>query len=56
MVTTNVIVETEKLVFPFSSLVAEFGGTLSLFIGVSFVSLVDAAQNVLILCKLIKKV
>ena len=35
-------VETEKLIYPSSSLVAEFGGTLSLFLGVSFISIWDA--------------
>ena len=34
-------VETEKLIYPSSSLVAEFGGTLSLFLGVSFISIWD---------------
>ena len=32
-------VETEVLVYPLASLVAEFGGTLSLFLGVSFMTL-----------------
>ena len=34
-------VATEELIFPISSLVAEFGGTLSLFLGFSFISLWD---------------
>ena len=34
-------VETEELIYPSSSLVAEFGGTLSLFLGFSFISLWD---------------
>ena len=34
-------VETEELIYPTSSLVAEFGGTLSLFLGFSFISLWD---------------
>ena len=34
-------VETEELIYPMSSLVAEFGGTLSLFLGFSFISLWD---------------
>ena len=34
-------VKTEQLVFPLASLVAEFGGTLSLFLGLSFISLWD---------------
>ena len=31
-------VETERLVYPLSSLVAEFGGTLGLFLGFSFLA------------------
>ena len=34
-------VETEELIYPMSSLVAEFGGTLGLFLGFSFISLWD---------------
>ena len=34
-------VETEVLIYPSSSLVAEFGGTLSLFLGFSFIALWD---------------
>ena len=34
-------VETEELIYPSSSLVAEFGGILSLFLGFSFISLWD---------------
>ena len=34
-------VETEELIYPSSSLVAEFGGTLSLFLGISFISFWD---------------
>ena len=34
-------VETEELIYPSSSLVADFGGTLSLFLGFSFISLWD---------------
>ena len=43
-------VENEKLIYPMSSLVAEFGGTLSLFLGFSFISLWD---NIDILKKLL---
>ena len=39
-------VETEKLIYPLSSLVAEFGGTLGLFIGFSFMTLWDGVQCV----------
>ena len=34
-------VETEELIYPSSSLVAEFGGILSLFLGFSFISVWD---------------
>ena len=34
-------VKTEVLIFPLSSLVAEFGGTLGLFLGFSFMTLWD---------------
>ena len=34
-------VETEELIYPASTLVAEFGGTLGLFLGFSFISLWD---------------
>ena len=34
-------VETEQLIYPSSSFVAEFGGTLSLFLGFSFITLWD---------------
>ena len=33
--------EKEKLIYPLSSLVAEFGGTLGLFIGFSFIGVWD---------------
>ena len=38
-------VEVEELIYPFSSLVAEFGGTLSLFLGFSFMTFWDGAQH-----------
>ena len=34
-------VKTEELIYPLSSLVAEFGGTLGLFLGFSFITLWD---------------
>ena len=37
----DTLVETETLMFPLTSLVAEFGGTLSLFLGVSFMTVWD---------------
>ena len=35
------IIRTEQLIYPLTSLVAEFGGTLGLFLGVSFITLWD---------------
>ena len=40
----SLIVEKEELIFPLSSLVAEFGGTLGLFLGFSFMTLWDQVQ------------
>ena len=40
-VSNDTFVETELLVYPWTSLVAEFGGALGLFLGVSFMSLWD---------------
>ena len=37
----DTFVETEVLIYPWTSLVAEFGGSLGLFLGVSFMSLWD---------------
>ena len=37
-------VKTEELIYPLSSLVAEFGGTLGLFLGFSFMTLWDKIQ------------
>ena len=49
-------VETELLVYPWTSLVAEFGGSLGLFLGVSFMSLWDGVHFVRVgLRKLIKR-
>jgi hypothetical protein len=43
VVSNDTKVERELLVYPLSSLVAEFGGTLSLFLGFSFMALWDGA-------------
>ena len=43
-VSNDTFVETELLVYPWTSLVAEFGGSLSLFLGISFMSLWDGAH------------
>ena len=43
-VSNSTLVEKEELIFPLSSLVAEFGGTLGLFLGFSFMTLWDHIQ------------
>ena len=43
-VSNNTFVETETLVYPWTSFVAEFGGSLGLFLGVSFMSLWDGVN------------
>ena len=45
-VSNNTWVETEELIYPLSSLVAEFGGTLGLFLGFSFMTIWDSLQFV----------
>ena len=41
VVSSKTRVETEELIYPMSTLVAEFGGTLGLFLGFSFISVWD---------------
>ena len=43
-VSTEVTVEKESLVYPLPSLVADFGGTLGLFLGFSFMMLWDGVM------------
>ena len=50
-VSENTRVSTEQLIYPISSLVAEFGGTLSLFLGVSFVTIWDNFHFFGMLCR-----
>ena len=45
-VSNYTFVETELLIYPWTSLVAEFGGSLSLFLGISFMSLWDGIHVV----------
>ena len=40
----NLVVEKESLLYNFESLVAEFGGTLGLFIGFSFIAFWDCFE------------
>ena len=51
-VTNSTLVEKEQLVYPLSTLVAEFGGTLGLFVGFSFL---DAWEEILKMVHVIKK-
>ena len=50
-VDNNIYVETEALLYPGTSLVAEIGGTLGLFIGFSFMILWDGIVRVMHLTK-----
>jgi hypothetical protein len=43
LVSTETIVAVQEQVYPLTSLVAEFGGTLGLFLGFSFMALWDGA-------------
>ena len=45
-ISNDTTVETEYFMYPFTSLVAEFGGTLGLFLGVSFMTIWDGVQKV----------
>ena len=45
LVTTDVSVETDELVYPFNSFVAEFGGAMGLFLGFSFLMIWDFVFN-----------
>ena len=40
-ISPDTTVETEELIYPWTSLVAEFGGALGLFLGVSFMTIWD---------------
>ena len=54
-VSKNTVVKTEELIFPISSLVAEFGGTLSLFLGISFMTLWDKIHLLRLICKVLHR-
>ena len=41
MASTDVLEKQEELIYPFLSLVAEFGGSLGLFLGFSFMTVFD---------------
>ena len=43
----NTFVEKEELIYPIASLVAEVGGTFSLFLGFSFITIWDGCYHLL---------
>ena len=43
----NTFVEREELIYPIASLVAEVGGTFSLFLGFSFITIWDGCYQLL---------
>ena len=45
-ISSSTRVEKEELIYPFASLVAEFGGTLGLFLGFSFMTLWDGLESI----------
>ena len=45
MATTDITTVTEMPIYPWTSLMAEFGGTLSLFLGFSFMTLWDGVTT-----------
>ena len=48
-------IEEEVLVYPFESFMAEFGGALGLFLGVSFMTIWDGISSVISLGKAVQK-
>ena len=55
MTTRTVIVIREELIFPFQSLIADVGGILGLFLGISFLSLFDVIESAVDLYKVIRQ-
>ena len=45
VISPDTTVQAEVLLYPWTSLVAEFGGTLSLFLGFSFMTLWEGVQT-----------
>jgi hypothetical protein len=54
MVTTDITVKTEHLIISPATLVANIGGTLSLFLGISFMTLWDGITQLENICKQVK--
>ena len=52
---TKTIIRTEQLIYPLTSLVAEFGGTLGLFLGVSFITIWDNMFYLRKVCEMVSK-
>ena len=48
-------VEAEQLIYPWQSLLAEFGGVLGLFLGFSFMTVWDGFKNVALWIMELKK-
>ena len=55
MATTNVEIKTEEFIYPFRSFVADVGGILGLFLGVSFLSLLDVIKGGMTFYRLFRK-
>ena len=53
--TKKTTIKTEQLIYPVTSLVADFGGTLGLFLGFSFISIWDNLALFRISCKFIQR-
>ena len=53
-VSDNTRVSREKLIYPLSSLIAEFGGTLGLFLGFSFLTLWDNFHSISVVSRVAK--
>ena len=52
-VSNKTTIRTEQLIYPLTSLVAEFGGTLGLFLGISFITLWDNMTYLRQMCKVV---
>ena len=55
-VSNKTTIRTEQLIYPLTSLVAEFGGTLGLFLGISFITLWDNMTYLKQMCKVVSNI